>query len=269
MAARPARAPAARAGERPRILVVCGHEPNPITLRKIDALHRSGDYEVHLAFWRSTTSSNNYPFTTDLPPSAIHPIDLRVPRELGHLLLRVVRGNVLLLRFHRRLSRIIRALQPDLIHASNSQMLICGWLASIGRADRALVYRPPGHGRGDATVAGCFGTASPASTRRSHLRSSLRFVTDFLRPLRLISPECHPTVIANAPWRATFAGIPPARGRAFVVGYIGSFRCQPAIEWLVDSVRTLRGKGVDVALLFAGSGWRGRTSSAWPRPIHS
>jgi glycosyltransferase involved in cell wall biosynthesis len=242
-------------GGRPRVLAICGYVPNPITLRKLDALHRGANFDVHLAFWRSSSSPNQYPFTSELPVEAIHPIDVHVPHpDFKSLPLRVARGNLLLARFHARLRGVIRALQPDLIHASNSNMLICAWLACIGRPDRALVYdlldTDDGMRRWPVT----------SIQRLMHRRvdrisvSSPRFVTDFLRPLRLISPECQPTVIANAPWRTTFADIQPRQDEDFVVGYIGSLRCLPAIEWLVESVCALRDQGFDIKILFAGNG---------------
>jgi hypothetical protein len=39
-----------------------------------------------------------------------------------------------------------------------------------------------------------------------------------------------------------------------VVGCIGSLRCQPALEWLVESVAAARARGAEVEILFAGTG---------------
>jgi glycosyltransferase involved in cell wall biosynthesis len=229
--------------------------PNPITLRKLDALHRTGGFDVHLAFWRSQASPNRYPFTSALPPESVHPIDLETDeRDTRNLVLRVVRGNVHLARFHHRLLKVIRAVQPDVIHASNSHMLICGWLACIGRPKRALVYDLLD------TDDGMRSWPVIQVQRLMHRRvdrmsvPSSRFVSEFLRPLRLIAPECEPTVIANAPWRTTFAGMPPRHGPAFVVGCIGSLRCEPALEWLVETAADLRARGTAVDVLFAGTG---------------
>src|SRR5262245_5886041 len=94
---------------RPRILAVCGYVPNPITLRKIDALHRTGKFEVHLSFWRSRFFPNQYPFSTELPPEGVHCVDLDVPEhDDDGVLRRLVRGNVRLARFYGRLSKVIR-----------------------------------------------------------------------------------------------------------------------------------------------------------------
>ena len=84
--------------------------------------------------------------------------------------------------------------------------------------------------------------------------TSPEFVSGFLRPLKLIRSDDHPVVIPNAPWAATFEGIAGRRDGPFTVGYIGSFRGEPAITWLCDSVADVRRSGIDVEILFAGTG---------------
>ena len=115
------------------VLVVCGNGPDPITLRKIEALASSGLYDVHLAYWRDGVSLRTYPFTVGIPPSSIHPIDLPDPNGPP------LRGLGLLIRFHARVMSLAAALQPDVVHAVNFDMLIGAWLLCVGRR-RTLVY---------------------------------------------------------------------------------------------------------------------------------
>ena len=250
----PSPAPGAAPGGT-RLLAVCGYVPNPITLRKMDALHRTGRYEVHLAYWRSPASPSHYPFTTDLHPATLHPIDVPLPpSDYRSVVLRVAAGQVRLARFHRGLLRVIGRVRPDIIHASNSNMLICAWLACLGHPRRALVYDLLD------TDDGMRQWPVTALQRLMHRRvdrisvPSPGFVHDFLRPLDLIDGDVEPTTIPNAPWRETFDGLPTRHGSSLAVGCIGSLRCQPALEWLVSSVAALRARGLDLTLRFAGNG---------------
>lgn len=230
------------------VLIVCGNGPDPITLRKIEALTSSGLYDVHLAYWRDGSSLRSYPFSVAIPDRAVHPIALPDPNGPP------LRGLMLLIRFHARVAAIAHRLKPDVVHAVNFDMLAGAWLLCLGRSRRTLVYDlldTQDSLRGWPVVL----------IQRLVLRrvdriyaTSPQFVDGFLRPLRLIRAENRPVVIPNAPWAATFAGIASRTGGPFVIGYIGSFRCEPAIVWLCESVAALRASGVDVEILFAGTG---------------
>jgi len=240
--------------KRPRILAVCGYEPNPITVRKLESLHATGAWEIHLAYWRPVKTWTRYPFSASWDPSTIHPID--VPEDLlgSSEFLGGLRGSLALVRFHLRLRKIVRLVQPDLIHASNSNMLVGSWFFCVRHPERALVYDLLD--TDDGMRRWPFVPMQRLMHRRvDHITvPSDRFVSGFLRPLRLIPADCEPTVIANAPWRHTFAAVGPRRDASFVVGYIGSFRCRPAIDALIASVARVRAEGADVEILFAGTG---------------
>jgi uncharacterized membrane protein YbhN (UPF0104 family)/glycosyltransferase involved in cell wall biosynthesis len=234
--------------DRTVVLFVCGNGPDPITLRKIETLASSGVYDVHLVYWRDGVSLRTYPFSVAIPPSSIHPIDLPDPNGPP------LRGLGLLIRFHAQLISIAAALQPDVVHAVNFDMLIGAWLLCLGRRQRTLVY--------DLLDTQESLRGWPAvMVQRTIMRrvdriytTSPEFVSGFLRPLKLIRSGDHPVVIPNAPWAATFEGIASRRDGPFVVGYIGSFRGEPAITWLCESVADARRSGLDVEILFAGTG---------------
>jgi glycosyltransferase involved in cell wall biosynthesis len=230
------------------VLVVCGNGPDPITLRKIEALASSGLYDVHLAYWRDGGSLRTYPFSVALSPSSIHPVDLPDPNGPP------LRGLGLLIRFHARVMSIAAAVQPDIVHAVNFDMLLGGWLLAVGRPHRTLVYDL-------LDTQESLRRWPVVMLQRAIMRrvdriyaTSPQFVSGFLRPLKLIRPDEHPVVIPNAPWTATFDGIARRRDGAFVVGYIGSFRSEPAITWLCESVADVRRAGMEVDVLFAGTG---------------
>jgi succinoglycan biosynthesis protein ExoL len=233
---------------------VCGYEPNPITLRKIEALHASGEWDIHLAYWRTPYHT---PFTMPGNPGRVHPIDTHAERQHRRGLrerIRGLAGNVRLGEFCVRLGRVVREVNPDLIHASNSNMLVASWPYCIGRPGRALVYDLL-----DTDDAMRRWPVVPIQ-RMLHRRvdqitvPSPRFVSHFLRSFNLIPSETEPTLIMNAPWSTTFAGLDRRGSEPFVVGYIGSLRCQPAIEWLIDATMRVRERGANVELLFAGTG---------------
>lgn len=233
---------------------MCGYEPNPITLRKIEALHATGEWDIHLAYWRTP---HRTPFTMPGNPAWVHPIDTlpeMVPQRGLRERLRALAGNVRLVEFLVRLGRVVRDVAPDLIHASNSNMLVASWPYCIGRPGRALVYDLLD--TDDAMRRWPVVSIQRLLHRRvDHITvPSPRFVSQFLRALNLISPETQPTLVLNAPWRTTFAGLEPRTDPAFVVGYVGSLRCQPAIEWLIDATQRVRERGTNVELLFAGTG---------------
>jgi glycosyltransferase involved in cell wall biosynthesis len=240
--------------DQPRILAVCGYEPNPITIRKLDALHATGEWEIHLAYWRTAESTQRYPFSAAWGESRIHPID--VPPDLlgSSEWLWGLRGNVSLIRFHLGLRQVIRRVQPHLVHASNSNMLVGSWLYCLRHPARALVYDLLD--TDDGMRSWPFAPVQRMMHRRvDHITvPSEQFISRFLRSFELIPDDCEPSVIANAPWRETFAAVTPRTAPAFVVGYIGSFRCPPAIEALIASVTHVRGQGANVELLFAGTG---------------
>ena len=230
------------------MLVICGNAPDPITLRKIEALASSGVYDVHLVYWRDGISLRAYPFSVAISPSSIHPIDLPDPNGPR------LRGLGLLIRFQARLISIAATLQPDVVHAVNFDMLIGAWLLCLGRRQRTLVYDlldTQESLRGWPAV-----MVQRVIMRRVDriYTTSPQFVSGFLRPLKLIRSGDHPVVIPNAPWAATFEGIASRRDGPFVVGYIGSFRGEPAIAWLCESVADVRRSGLDVEILFAGTG---------------
>ena len=232
--------------DRPVVLVICGNGPDPITLRKIEVLASTND--VHLVYWRDGGSLRAYPFSVAIPASSTHPIDLPDPNGPP------LRGLALLIRFHARLVSIAAAIRPDVVHAVNFDMLIGGWLLCLGHPRRTLVYD-------------LLDTQESLRRRPAVLLQRLvmrrvdriyttshQFVSGFLRPLALIRPDDEPVVIPNAPWAATFEGIRRRNVGPFVVGYIGSFRCEPAISWLCEAVADVRRSGLDVELLFAGTG---------------
>jgi uncharacterized membrane protein YbhN (UPF0104 family)/glycosyltransferase involved in cell wall biosynthesis len=237
-----------RGPHRTVVLVICGNGPDPITLRKIEALALGDGYDLHLVYWRDGVSLRTYPFRVALPESSVHAIDLPDPNGPP------LRGFALLIRFHARVFALARQLQPDVVHAVNFDMLVGGWLLCVGRSQRTLVY--------DLLDTQESLRQWPARLlQRAIMRrvdriyaTSPEFVTGFLRPLKLIRPDVEPEVIPNAPWAATFAAIATRREGPFVVGYIGSFRCEPAIAWLCESVDELRRSGLDVEVLFAGTG---------------
>ncbi len=230
------------------VLFVCGNGPDPITLRKIEALASSGAYDVHLVYWRDGASLRTYPFSAAIPSSSIHPVDLPDPNGPP------LRGLRLLIRFHGRLFSIARDLQPDVVHAVNFDMLVGAWLLCLRRPHRTLVYdlldTQEGLRRWPAVM------LQRVIMRRVDrvYTTSPWFVSGFLRPLGLLRPDDHPIVIPNAPWAATFEGIRSRRDGPFVVGYIGSFRCEAAIRWLCESAAEVRRSGIDIELLFAGTG---------------
>jgi uncharacterized membrane protein YbhN (UPF0104 family)/glycosyltransferase involved in cell wall biosynthesis len=241
------RAPEPEAGDSRRVvLVVCGNGPDPITLRKIEAL--ASTYDVHLVYWRDGGRVRSHPFSVPIPASSTHPIDLPDPNGPP------LRGLALLMRFHARLFSIATAVRPDVVHAVNFDMLIGGWLLCLGRHHRTLVYdlldTQESLRRGPTVI------LQRLVMRRVDriYTTSPQFVSSFLRPLALTRPDDEPVVIPNAPWAATFEGIGRAHDGPFVIGYIGSFRCEPAIVWLCDSVTDVRRSGWDVEILFAGNG---------------
>jgi glycosyltransferase involved in cell wall biosynthesis len=240
--------PDAAREDRAVVLVVCGNGPDPITLRKIEAIASSGAHDVHLVYWRDAVSLRTYPFSVAISPSSIHPIDLPDPNGPP------LRGLGLLIRFHAGLFSIAATLQPDVVHAVNFDMLIGAWLLCLGRPHRTLVYdlldTHESLRRWPVVL------VQRAIMRRVDriYTTSPQFVSGFLRALRLIRPGDHPVVIPNAPWAATFDGIASRRDGPFVVGYIGSFRGEPAIAWLCESVEEVRRSGMDVEILFAGTG---------------
>lgn len=241
----------------PRLLVVCGYEPNPITVRKIDALQATGRWDVHLAYWRTSRERDRYPFATGVPPGSVHPVDMPSIDEgiFGETTwLRGLRGSLDLVRFHARLRRVIRHVRPALIHASNSNMLVGCWAACVAAPARALVYDLL-----DTDDGMRWWPFLPVQ-RLLHRRvdrlmvPSERFVSGFLHPLGLLPDHLEPVFVANAPWRRTFEDLPPVGGDAFVVGYIGSLRCAPAIAWLIESAARARAAGATIELRFAGTG---------------
>jgi succinoglycan biosynthesis protein ExoL len=240
--------PEARSPATATVLVVCGNGPDPITLRKIEALASSGLYDVHLAYWRDGSSLRTYPFSVAISPSSIHPVDLPDPNGPP------LRGLGLLIRFHTRVISIAAAVRPDVVHAVNFDMLLGGWLLSVGRPHRTLVYdlldTQESLRRWPIVL------LQRAIMRRVDriYTTSPQFVSGFLRPLKLIRPGDHPVVIPNAPWAATFDGIASRRHGSFVIGYIGSFRSELAIAWLCESVAEVRRSGMEVDILFAGTG---------------
>jgi len=230
------------------VLVVCGNGPDPITLRKIETLAASGAYDVHLVYWRDDVSVRSYPFSVAIAESSVHPVDLPDPNGPP------LRGLILLIRFHLRMMAVVRSVRPDIIHAINFDMLMCARLACIWHPERRLVYD---------LLDTHESLRRPLTVKLQRLvirrvdriyTTSPQFVTDFLRPLRLIRDNEDPIVIPNAPWRRTFEGIGPGRRGPFVIGYIGSFRCEAAIAWLCESVAEVRCRGVEVEVLFAGTG---------------
>ena len=243
----PARAPdRGTAGDRAVVLVVCGNGPDPITLRKIEVLAPAND--VHLVYWRDGVSLRAYPFSVAIPASSTHPIDL--PDPSGPPL----RSFALLIRFHARLLSIAAAIRPDVVHAVNFDMLMGGWLLCLGHPRRTLVYDL-------LDTQESLRRRPTVILQRFLMRrvdriytTSPQFVSGFLRPLALIRPGDEPVVIPNVPWAATFEGIGRPNDGPFVIGYIGSFRCEPAITWLCESVAHVRQSGLDVELLFAGTG---------------
>src|SRR5262249_47684411 len=95
------------------VLVVCGNGPDPITLRKIEALAASGACDVHLVYWRDSVSLRSYPFSVAIPESSVHPIDLPDPNGPP------LRGLILLIRFHLRMMAVVASVRPAVVHAVN------------------------------------------------------------------------------------------------------------------------------------------------------
>ena len=226
-------------------MLVVRQRPDPITLRKIGA-RLGGLYDC---IWPIGATAAP-PHAPSASPFAFvhHPVDLPDPNGPP------LQGLGLLIRFHARVIAIAAAVRPDVVHAVNFDMLLGGWLLSVGRPHRTLVYdlldTQESLRRWPIVLlqAECMRRVDRIYT------TSPQFVSGFLRPLRLIRPGDHPVVIPNAPWAATFDGITSRRHGSFVVGYIGSFRSDPAITWLCEAVADVRRSGLDVDLLFAGTG---------------
>ena len=230
------------------VLFVYGNEPISTAVRKLNLLHNSGKYNVHLIFWHRVSSNLSYPFTSDIPSENVFKIELENPGK------GLFKRLLLTLKFTMKLMRVVRAVRPLVVHAFNTDMLFASWIATFMGRSAKLIYDV------EDTMPLMLTRPIIFLQRWVMQKTSLLFVTSpcyltkYFKPNGILKNRTRTLFVPNAPEAAMFADFTKKQAGPFVVGYIGTFRGECCIINLFKTARRLNEQGIPLLLLFAGTG---------------
>lgn len=230
------------------IVFVCSSQPDPTTIRKMDALAECGQFLVFLNYWHREKSLISKPFTTKISNSNINRICLREPR--GRLAKRALLNLIYLIKTFHYFSKI----KPDIIHASNLDMLIlCAGITSRFKNTKLVLDLLDTR---KFFLKGIWRKLAVKAIRKSNLVliSSEKYYDSYLKHLIPLLDKRDVIYIPNAPKIGELSQPSNIYIKKLTIGYIGTFRGREAINGLVETVLKLRSKNYNYTILFAGVG---------------
>ncbi len=231
-----------------RVLFLYPNRPENLPINMITMLNNTESYGVQLVYLDRTDSPACIPMTGLLNEERC--FSIRWP--VGKNIFTKIINRIIILGFF---VRKIRKLQPDVIHAWNLDMLLAARLAAKRLPNTKVVFTLQ-----DTTRWMLSGLVKKLQ-RWAYKGVDLFYVTSkqfesrYLRRFGLISDDTEVVYIPNVPVSSMFADFRPREIRArLVVGYIGMLRGTEGIKSLVKAVQLARNNGIDIRVLFAGTG---------------
>lgn len=231
-----------------KVLFLYGNRPEPLPIHIMQLLGNTGKYRVELLYWDRGDSPVSLPPSGLLAQMQSSAIVWPVGNNIGSKL--VNRGIVL-----SKFVRSIKAIQPDIIHAWNFDMLLAARVAALlsGPVDVVFTLQD--------TTAWMTSPRSRFLQRWAYRVADLIFVTShgfethFLRRFHLVTDEQQIVFVPNAPPAQQFTAFEPRRpGNVLTIGCIGLLRGSEGIGMLVRAATMARKMGANVRVLFAGMG---------------
>jgi len=231
---------------KPKILFLYGNDPNPSLIERAHLLEETGRFESHIAFWHRQNSDISIPFSTDLPDSRTHQINLPDPRGNA-----ITRG-LLSLRFARKLRSAINRNKINVVYAVNPDMLGLANIALFGNRRVGITYDFQDQ-KGDFL----------GFIRKYIFKTILRKTSFVLirsegfrnQIVRHDLVDSHTPVkyMAEAPlgWQTPR---PSPENDHLKVGYYGNIRGRTQLKNLISAVGELRESGKNIKLDVAGGG---------------
>ncbi|MFH1897593.1 MAG: hypothetical protein ABH886_05060 [Candidatus Desantisbacteria bacterium] len=233
----------------PKVVFLYGNEPDPTTVRKINLLHNSGQFNVFLIYWHRIASTISYPFSCDLPADNIYEVKLPDPRN--SLSCRIVTT----LKFLRSVGNFVFQQKPEIIHAVHLDMLIIAYVVRLLLGGKLkIVY--------DIEDTTEFMIAVPMRKLQRFLCkrvdlifvTSMRYLTHFLIKFKILDDDYKVMYVPNCPHRKQFSKLRKENHSGFVLGYFGAYREENILQNIITSISLLRKEDYDIKILFAGSG---------------
>lgn len=233
---------------RKAVLFLYGNRPEPLPIHMLHLLGGTDKYRASILYYDRVNSPVSIPLSGLLDPKQCSVVTWPVGK---HLFSKIINRCIVLARF----IKTIRALNPDVIHAWNLEMLLVARIAA-GRSKHAKVVFSL-----QDTTEWMLSPLAKAVQRWAYRGADLIFVTSqgfeflFLRRFHLIRDEQKVVFVPNVPPAAQFTRFKPRTpGTVLTVGYIGLFRGVEGIRTLVEAVRLARDEGANIRALFAGTG---------------
>lgn len=232
-----------------RVLFLYANQPDALTTRKMELIDNMPCFEVTVLYW-DRMNALSIPFSTVIP-------DTRVERVIKSDV-----GSSRVRKIIRRVSLIIKMTvkllhaRPHIVSAGSLDVLVAAVLAKVLSIKKfTVVY--------DLADTDDWMLLRPviALQRKlfcyvdQFLITSKRYEDGFLEQFNL-NPDSVPVAfVPNSPPRHFFDSFAPRNwNENIVISYIGTFRGARSISCLVQSVEQARGLGLDVEILFAGTG---------------
>lgn len=231
-----------------KVLFLYGNRPEPLPIHMMETLGRRGGYDVKLLYYERGASRVSLPMSGLVDQETASAIAWPVG---ANVISKAVNRSIVLMKFVKK----IRAINPDVIHAWNFDMLLAARVATLGRKGNKVVFSLQ-----DTTqwmVAMKFRNIQRWAYRGTNLLfvTSQGFEDQFLRKFCLIGDKDPVVFVPNVPLDGQFRDfVPRTASESLTIGYIGLLRGEEGLRGLVDAASKAREEGVDVRVLFAGKG---------------
>lgn len=230
------------------VVYLFGNRPLPLPMNFVRALETRGGHSVELLYYDRGDRNESMPTSDRL--RLLNSTAIKWPVGSSRIK-KVINRLIVLGMFVRRL----RAMKPDVIQASNFDMLLAARIATLGRPRTKIVFILQ-----DTTpwmVQARFRWFQRCLYRATDLIfvSSLGFRDQFLQKFRLVEASKPVLFVPNVTLDERFRDfVPRDAEESLTIGCVGLLRGEEGLRALVDAAARARKAGADVRVLFAGKG---------------
>ena len=232
-----------------RVLFLYANQPDALTTRKMELIDNLPCFEVTVLYW-DRMNVLSIPFSTVIPDARVVRV---IKPDVGSSRVRKIirRASVII----KMTAKLLHA-RPHIVSAGSLDVLVAVVLAKIVSTKKFKVLY-------DLADTDDWMLLRPviALQRKifccvdQFLITSKRYEDGFLKRFNL-NPDSVPVAfVPNSPPKRFFDSfVPRSWNENIVISYIGTFRGARSIFCLVQAVEQARGVGLDVKILFAGTG---------------